>query len=82
MSTATNSDPIADGIADFAGRIVAVAGASLGLAAHVVGHVERLVVGVVADSREVAEQSEALYRIAAAQAVARRALRNAQKGRA
>ena len=70
MSTATNSDPIADGIADFAGRIVAVAGASLGLAAHVVGHVERLVVGVVADSREVAEQSEALYRIAAAQAVA------------
>jgi len=59
-----------DAIAGLAGRIARVAGASVELAAHVVEHVERLVVGVVIDSREVAEQSEALYRIAAQRAAA------------
>jgi ubiquinone biosynthesis protein len=47
------------------GRVAAVAGASLDLVAHLTGRVERLVAGVVADSRDVADHSQALYRIAA-----------------
>ncbi|MEW6267999.1 MAG: AarF/UbiB family protein [Thermodesulfobacteriota bacterium] len=52
------------------GRAAAVAGASLDLAAHLAGRVERLVRGVVADSQEVAEHSQALYRLAADRAAA------------
>lgn len=59
-----------DAIAGIAARIARVAGASVSLAAHALEHVERLVVDVLADSREVAEQSEALYRVAAARAAA------------
>jgi ubiquinone biosynthesis protein len=70
VNPSSNPDPLSAGIADIAGRIAAVAGASFELAAHVVERVERLVVGVVLDSREVAEQSEVLVRIAAEQASA------------
>ena len=59
---------IADAIADVAGRIAAIAGASVQLAAHVADRVERLVSGVLLDSREVAEQSEALFRVASERA--------------
>lgn len=70
MSQSTNPESFGDGIGEIAGRIASIAGASVELAAHVVERVERLVVGVVADTREVAEQSEALYRVAAEQVAA------------
>lgn len=70
MNPANLDGTTSPGLADLAGRIAAIAGASLELAAHVVDRVERLVVGVVVDSREVAAQSEALYRVAAERAAA------------
>lgn len=59
-----------DEVLGLGASVAAVAGASFGLVLHAVERVERLVIDVVRDSREVARESEALYRVAAERAAA------------
>lgn len=65
MNPKLSNSPSAARVLEMATRVSRVAGASATLVAHMLGNVERMVTDLVADSTEVARESEVLYTMAA-----------------